>query len=209
MAKAKIPRPSKHLRDEARRDEIIDAARKCVAKRGFHAASMAEIAESAGMSVGQIYRYFANKEAIIHAIVEKIMARRMEWMEKDNTEPDLPTVMMRRMLVDDEEQGREERILMIEVIAEASRNPAVRKIFLQADRRARKSIIESLRGRSAKFNEENAEGFINIVSAMFEGNALFRNMGLRRDDDVTRMLYRKVLDVLCGDLNVMTSSISQ
>ena len=47
---------------EARREQILDAACDCVRRAGFHGASMAEIAQAAGVSVGQIYRYFENKE---------------------------------------------------------------------------------------------------------------------------------------------------
>ncbi|WP_443018235.1 helix-turn-helix domain-containing protein [Sphingobium sp. TKS] len=36
-------------------------------KRGFHQTGMAQIASSSGIAVGQIYRDFANKEAIIAA----------------------------------------------------------------------------------------------------------------------------------------------
>ena len=49
---------------EARRQQIVDAASTCARRAGFHGASMAEIAHAAGLSVGQIYRYFENKEAI-------------------------------------------------------------------------------------------------------------------------------------------------
>lgn len=48
---------------ETRRQQIVDAASACARRSGFHGASMAEIAQTAGLSVGQIYRYFENKEA--------------------------------------------------------------------------------------------------------------------------------------------------
>ena len=38
---------------------------------GFHAASMAHIAQTADMSAGLIYRYFASKAAIVKAIIER------------------------------------------------------------------------------------------------------------------------------------------
>jgi len=52
-----------------RRKQILDAARDAFRSHGFHAASMAVVAAGAKMSVGQIYRYFDNKEAIVAAIV--------------------------------------------------------------------------------------------------------------------------------------------
>ncbi len=46
---------------ESRRQQILDAACDQVRQSGFHGASMADIARAAGLSVGQIYRYFENK----------------------------------------------------------------------------------------------------------------------------------------------------
>jgi len=67
--------PCDHPRGEARRAQILDAAADCFRNHGFHGASIAQISKSAGMSAGHIYHYFANKEAIIAAIVERDLER--------------------------------------------------------------------------------------------------------------------------------------
>src|SRR5438876_9521068 len=51
--------------------QILDAAVACFAKRGFHQASMHDISAEAGISVGLIYRYFQNKEAVIAAMADR------------------------------------------------------------------------------------------------------------------------------------------
>ena len=51
-----------------RRQQILAAAMVCFAKRGFHQTSMHDISAEAGISVGLIYRYFENKEAVISAM---------------------------------------------------------------------------------------------------------------------------------------------
>ncbi|WP_028056173.1 TetR/AcrR family transcriptional regulator [Sphingobium bisphenolivorans] len=53
------------------KDRILLAARDLFAAKGFHQTPIAELATSAGVSVGQIYRLFKGKEEIIDAIVEK------------------------------------------------------------------------------------------------------------------------------------------
>ena len=58
-------------RAEAQRERILCAAQRCFIEHGFHAASMASIAETAQMSAGLMYRYFANKSAIVLAIIER------------------------------------------------------------------------------------------------------------------------------------------
>src|SRR5215210_5066702 len=54
-----------------RRDEILDAAQSCFVRTGFHQTSMQEICAAAGMSAGNLYRYFPSKEAIIAGIAER------------------------------------------------------------------------------------------------------------------------------------------
>jgi AcrR family transcriptional regulator len=62
---------SQRLR-ERQRANILDAAMRVFARSG-PSASMAEIAEAAGVSQGLAYRYFASKEEIYYALVERAM----------------------------------------------------------------------------------------------------------------------------------------
>lgn len=57
---------------EQQRANILDAAMRVFARSG-PSASMAEIAEAAGVSQGLAYRYFASKEEIYHALVAQAM----------------------------------------------------------------------------------------------------------------------------------------
>jgi AcrR family transcriptional regulator len=62
------------LREEtyaARRAHILDAARACFSRKGFHAASMLDLQAEAGVSAGAIYVYFPSKRDIIMAIAEE------------------------------------------------------------------------------------------------------------------------------------------
>ena len=54
----------------ARRQQIIDAAYHCFARKGFHQASMRDIYEEAKLSPGAVYHYFPSKDAIIQASFE-------------------------------------------------------------------------------------------------------------------------------------------
>jgi AcrR family transcriptional regulator len=56
---------------EARRTSILEAAKKTFARRGISTATMAEIAEEAGISAGAIYRYFESKEALAMACFQE------------------------------------------------------------------------------------------------------------------------------------------
>src|SRR5881397_1949605 len=69
--------------------QILDAALVCFAKRGFHQASMHDISAEAGISVGLIYRYFANKEAVIAAMAERHKNEIQELLERAKQAPAL------------------------------------------------------------------------------------------------------------------------
>lgn len=56
---------------DARRQQIVDAARVRFASHGFARTSMADIVTESGLSNGAIYRYFASKEEIIIAVCEQ------------------------------------------------------------------------------------------------------------------------------------------
>jgi AcrR family transcriptional regulator len=64
-----MPRVSEaHL--AARRQQIIDAARVCFVRNGFHGASMQDVIAEAGLSVGAVYRYFKSKSDIVDATAD-------------------------------------------------------------------------------------------------------------------------------------------
>ena len=65
----------------ARRQQIIDAAYRCFARKGFHQATMRDIYEEAKLSPGAVYHYFPSKDAIIQASFEFDYQRSMALLE--------------------------------------------------------------------------------------------------------------------------------
>ena len=72
-----------------RRSQILDAALVCFAKRGFHQTSMHDISGEAGISVGLIYRYFENKEAVISAMAARHKEEIQQMLERARQAPTL------------------------------------------------------------------------------------------------------------------------
>jgi len=56
---------------EARRQQILDAAWACFARKGYHQTTMQDICRESDLSPGAIYRYFASKHAILRAIGDR------------------------------------------------------------------------------------------------------------------------------------------
>ncbi|HEY3871651.1 MAG TPA: TetR/AcrR family transcriptional regulator [Actinocrinis sp.] len=65
-----MPKVSAQYRD-ARREQILDAARRCFLRNGFHETSMQDLFAEAGLSSGAFYRYFAGKDELILAIAQE------------------------------------------------------------------------------------------------------------------------------------------
>ena len=157
---------------------------------------MAEIAAEAGMSVGQIYRYFPSKEAIVHAIVERIVDQRLKSIVAPMPNEELAAVLAGRVVSVTEDGSRQDRILMLEISAEATRNEAVRKIAQDADRRVRAEAVRSIREQSASFSETEAAAIFEFFAALSEGTAQRRVSGLRSDERALTEVYRRIFQEL-------------
>ncbi len=71
-----------YLRSEARQRQILDCAKRVFAQRGFHAANVSHICEAAGIGRGTLYQYFANKQAVLTAILRETLDRVRGVMER-------------------------------------------------------------------------------------------------------------------------------
>ncbi|MCA9671977.1 MAG: TetR/AcrR family transcriptional regulator [Myxococcales bacterium] len=56
-----------------RRAELLRAASKVFSERGYHAATVADILEAAGVSRGTFYLYFPSKRAVFEALVDTML----------------------------------------------------------------------------------------------------------------------------------------
>ena len=109
-----------------RRAQILDAALVCFAKRGFHQASMHDISAEAGISVGLIYRYFENKDAVISAMADRHKQEIHEVLERAQQAPTLLESLEILFTAHCcENEPRVVSAFVVDLYAEASRNPHV------------------------------------------------------------------------------------
>jgi AcrR family transcriptional regulator len=191
------PAPSRPSVEE-RRQQIQDAAAACFRRSGFHGASMQEIAKAANLSVGQIYRYFENKEAIIEAIVEQDLAdKREKFAEFYETSEDLAQHMVENCAgAIDKFWDRERAALMLEVLAEAARNPKVAAILHRRDEQEHDLMaLFRERIRRPEWSEEETEMRSELIGMMFDGMA---SRSINSDIDPTRLapVLKKVMSAI-------------
>jgi len=109
-----------------RHTQILDAALVCFAKRGFHQASMHDISAEAGISVGLIYRYFENKDAVISAMADRHKKEIHKVLERAQQAPTLLEsleILFTAHCCEDAPQVVS--AFVVDLYAEASRNPQV------------------------------------------------------------------------------------
>src|SRR5216117_134893 len=109
-----------------RRSQILEAALVCFAKRGFHQTSMHDISGEAGISVGLIYRYFENKEAVISAMADRHKEEIQQMLERARQAPSLLESL--EILFTAHCCENEPRLIsafVVDLYAEASRNSHV------------------------------------------------------------------------------------
>jgi AcrR family transcriptional regulator len=69
---------TRRRRDPARRERILAAAAQLAAGRGFHTVGLADIGAEAGIVGSGIYRHFASKDALLVALLDRVMDRLAE-----------------------------------------------------------------------------------------------------------------------------------
>jgi AcrR family transcriptional regulator len=67
-------RKPKQTRGQQTCERILEAARLLFAQRGYEATTTHQVAQRAGISVGGLYRYFGDKEAILKEVYEQEMS---------------------------------------------------------------------------------------------------------------------------------------
>ncbi|MFS2223703.1 TetR/AcrR family transcriptional regulator [Pantoea sp. B65] len=186
------PQPSaRDLRHRQRQDEIITAARRCFRQYGFHAASMAQLASEAQLSVGQIYRYFINKDAIIEEIVKRIIDQRMVEISNSTHTPKLPALLAWRKVADENDEA-----LMLEVAAEATRNPRVASMLAEADNRTFNHALQTLQQEHPQFSEEKIRACVEVLAVMVEGTAFRRLTPQKASAERLYLIYQQLLKQL-------------
>jgi AcrR family transcriptional regulator len=121
---------------DARAADILNRARQAFVEKGFDGASMQDLARAAGMSVGNFYRYFPSKAAIVAALV----LADVDGMDRDFgaiiSSPD-PMGNLRSVIRIhvEEHECREDGLLWAEITAAALRKPEIAAIIQGMEQR--------------------------------------------------------------------------
>ncbi|HEV2094965.1 MAG TPA: TetR/AcrR family transcriptional regulator [Chthoniobacterales bacterium] len=179
-----------------RREQILRAAMICFARRGFHQASMHDISAEAGISVGLIYRYFENKDAVISAIADQHKQRVQELLERARQAPSLLEaleVLFTAHCCDNTPQVIS--AFVVDLFAEAGRNPRVADLVRDVTTTAMKGVTdliakspEALAGMQNMSPRELAE----LIFALNDGMLMRDVLAMHRPPEQIRERQLKV-----------------
>jgi AcrR family transcriptional regulator len=184
------------------RERILDAAEVCFIQHGFHAASMAGIAQTADMSAGLIYRYFDNKAAIVKAIIERHLES--EHYRKIGLLHSAEDVSRSILETFDSWRRREDPkmnpVLMIELAAESTRDPEIARAVRTKDRAFEPNITALVRRiaatRGVKLTLAAARSRAMVLQCLVEGLA----MRVVRDPKLQRATLKPALEAVVAVL---------
>src|SRR6266581_3241138 len=151
-----------------RRTQILDAALVCFAKRGFHPASMHDISAEAGISVGLIYRYFENKDAVISAMADRHKKEIHEVLERARRAPTLLEsleILFTAHCCEDAPQVVS--AFVVDLYAEASRNPHVADLVRDVLQTAMAGVTELISRAPEAQNTTRGGSPIEVAELIF------------------------------------------
>lgn len=142
MAEVGLRRETEEPSSE-RRTQILDAAGRQFSRAGFHRATMHDVAAEAGMSPGNLYRYFASKDALVAGLCERDRAELAEDFNTVHQHGGDCLAMLKHIGRKHFEQASPDKAkLCLEIWSEATRNPEVAALQTEFDRQ----VLEQLTG---------------------------------------------------------------
>lgn len=189
-------------RAERQRARILDAAERCFSERGFHAASMAHIAATARMSAGLIYRYFSGKNAIVRAIVERhLETDGCRAMQDLNARKDFcPSILGAFERWRSRDDPTMNAALILELTAEAARDPEILEIVQSKDRVISGELTEAIQRAACadgrRLSAAEARGAAILLQCLFEGLAFRAVRSPELSATSLRPLLEKVISAI-------------
>ena len=187
----------------AQRERVLCAAEQCFLRRGFHAASIADIAATAEMSAGLIYRYFENKNAIVMAIIERQLAEGVALIDRLHGPGDILDMFL--LAYDHWHQPGEHgtrAALFLDIAAEATRHADIATALRQADTAIRARLRAALKrhadGHSARPSQDSSTEDGALAHRTLLLQCLLEGLAVRtiRDPALTRTQLRTALEAL-------------
>jgi AcrR family transcriptional regulator len=194
-----MPRVSQQYKDQ-QRAEILDAARRCFVRNGFHRTSMQDVFAEAGRSAGAVYRYFPSKDDMILAVASQNLTDVTEALRAALRSGDghaEPAQAMATLLDGVAARHADDQLATVALMvwSEALRNPALADRLREASAAMTNELADVVRERQAagELPGAHAEALAQVILSILPGYllnlALLDPSGLDTFGDTMRTLW--------------------
>lgn len=174
----RVDRRTRAARAEGResRDELVSAALRVFARRGYRDAGVEEIAAEAGYSKGALYWHFSGKAELLDALLEervdKPMREKVALLASAPPEQDMSVEASRTFGRQVAEQ-REALLLEREYWSLAIRDPELRKRYAERQAESRRELAAAMEARARHLGTPDltmpAEDVARVVMSIIGG----------------------------------------
>ncbi|MEY2422092.1 MAG: hypothetical protein QOI95_2159 [Acidimicrobiaceae bacterium] len=189
-------------RDQTRA-RLLDAAEKVFVERGFHAASVEEVAEEAGYSKGAVYSNFENKDELFLAVLERRVDSRALAIES-GVSPDQPigeqAAQAGNAFLEVFFQQSQWSLLLMEFGTHAVRHPELRERFAARSRRMRAAMAELIDTHLTALGLRAPISNDDLATILFALGDGFLMTKLTDPDSVPDSLFTEALVLMLGGL---------
>ena len=196
-----MPRLNRKEMQQQTRQRLLEAAEGEIARRGIEAASLRDIAEAAGYSLGAVYSNFNSKEDLLRELLATHMQKEMDLIREalSDNESESPAeslakleALLRAMRKDEVLSG-----LIVEFHLHANRNPTFRQEFYESKNQRLSVLADGLSSLLRRFGVElsiEPQSLAQGFSALWVGFAIQGNEGGGdRAEEVTMFLFDALL----------------
>jgi AcrR family transcriptional regulator len=147
-------------RGEKRVSDLMEAAAEVLAEDGYEAATMKAIAKRAGASIGAVYQYFPNKEALVYALRNQYADEMSErWTNLEEATANLSVQELAHRFVDVMVRFMQEHPAYIQILDASTSHKGNSK----ARERLREQMAGVFRSRRRALTVEQAYRIANVT----------------------------------------------
>jgi AcrR family transcriptional regulator len=170
-----VPKVSEQYRD-ARREQILRAARRAFQRNGFHATSMQDLFAETKLSSGAVYRYFRSKDDMVLAIAQdsiRDVITMMSSVARERNGSSIGEALAAAVtLVQAKDEQDDLAGLAVQVWGEALRNGHLREPFAAMLTEIKAEVVDVIRveQRAGRLSAgPSAESLASVLVAILPG----------------------------------------
>jgi TetR/AcrR family fatty acid metabolism transcriptional regulator len=160
--------PAVAVSQEEKRRQILEAAVRAFARKGYHACRVGEIAEEAGVAYGLVYHYFGSKEEVLQTIFRDTWRQMLARIAELEAENDPASEQVRKVTALLLRTWRRDRDLVRVLVREVTRSPEQLQQQIDEIGHAYEALERIIR-RGQKTGEFRAEINPQLAATIFYG----------------------------------------